>query len=434
MAGADRISALPVEVIISILSHLSVKDAIRTSALARSWRHHWTLLPCLRLGRRLDRLGETSMALPAASTWIERVHHVVSSLQGPLFVFELVHRFYAYQSSLLQSLLDLLLQKGVLHTLVLTNYNEQVLLHLPSFHSLKRFHLYGCHVVLPADFSGFKGLTTLTLENVKISNDDLHFLIHTSNDLTTLMLDVASSGRNPLSVTLSLPLVRHLIFRLNKSVKNASVTSAPCLEQAQIIITKPAAKSLRKVTWVTLGLLTSVTRVSSLNLDWNVLESLPLVALPFNLTFSRLRCLKLCLHIPPMKKQIFDAFIWLLCTMPYLEELDLKLISYSLPSNKVATLMRESLVKKQDGLSCLDQTLKSVTISMNTFNIVMACITVVKFFLLNAKVLKLMEIQCCMHPDAQQSMIEELQEAKVTSLYAKVVIFNLKDNVTVNVK
>ncbi|KAJ4765533.1 F-box family protein [Rhynchospora pubera] len=435
MEGDDRISRLPVEIIITILSRFSVKDAIRTSALARSWRHLWTLLPSLRLGPRLDPLGETYVELPAvaASSWIERIQHVVSSLQGPFLVFQLVHRFHSYQSALLQSLLDLLLQKGVLDALLLVNYNEQVRLHLPSFHSLKRLQLYGCHVVLPAGFSGFECLTTLALENVKITNEDLHFLIHKSNNLTTLKLDVASLG-DPLSVTLSLPLVRHLIFQINASVENVSVTSAPCLEQAQIILTKPPYNRLQKVAWVTLGLLTSVIRVSSLNLDWNVLESMSLVTLPFNFTFPRLRCLKLYLHIPSMNKQIYDAFICLLSSMPFLEELEVQLVSYSMPSNKVATLMRELLVMKPDGLSCLDQTLKRVTISMNMFNIVMAGITVVQFFLLNAKVLELMKIQHCMHSDAQQSMIEELQEAKVTSPDAKVVIFNRKDNVTVNVK
>ncbi|GAB4849561.1 hypothetical protein Ancab_004355 [Ancistrocladus abbreviatus] len=38
---ADRISELPDEVLISILSRLTIQEAARTSALSRRWRYLW---------------------------------------------------------------------------------------------------------------------------------------------------------------------------------------------------------------------------------------------------------------------------------------------------------------------------------------------------------------------------------------------------------
>ncbi|TVU08970.1 hypothetical protein EJB05_42399, partial [Eragrostis curvula] len=44
VAGEDRLSALPDDVLVLILLHLNTKKAIQTSILSRRWRHVWTLL------------------------------------------------------------------------------------------------------------------------------------------------------------------------------------------------------------------------------------------------------------------------------------------------------------------------------------------------------------------------------------------------------
>ncbi|KAJ3700914.1 hypothetical protein LUZ61_004619 [Rhynchospora tenuis] len=272
MEGGDRISSLPEEIKISILCCLEVKDAIRTSTLARSWCHLWTLLPSLRFGclRDQDPLGGNLQEEPVSSSWIKRVYHVVSSRRGPLLDFDLCHVFSAEQSPLVQSLLDLLLQKGGVQRLFLFlcrhSEPDPVVINLPSFHSLKVLKLWDCHVILPTDFPGFNCLTTLNLKWVIISNDDVHLLIHTSKNLTAFrgINFVASEG--PLSVNINLPLLRHLKFGINESVEKVSVVSAPCLEQARIF-------SLESMSWVTLELVSSVSMVSSLDLDLGVFHS-----------------------------------------------------------------------------------------------------------------------------------------------------------------
>ncbi|KAJ1275062.1 hypothetical protein BS78_05G107200 [Paspalum vaginatum] len=45
----DQISALPDEVIRHLLGFLPAPEAVRTSLLARGWRHHWKYMRSLRL-------------------------------------------------------------------------------------------------------------------------------------------------------------------------------------------------------------------------------------------------------------------------------------------------------------------------------------------------------------------------------------------------
>ncbi|KAJ4797504.1 F-box/RNI-like superfamily protein [Rhynchospora pubera] len=440
MSGTDRISSLPSELIVSVLCRLPLKDAIRTSALARSWRHLWTFRAGLHLGWCGDPLGDTRSIkgdYPVASSWIDRVHHVVSSLRGPLLHFDLYERFCPDQSPLLQRLLDLLLQKGSVQTLglLLPSYvSDRVVLHLPSFHSLQRLALSRCRVVLPTAFQGLERLSTLTLQHVQISNDDLNLLIHISNTLTAFKgVDLVASEDHPYSIKFNLPLLRFLEFGISNSVDKVEVVSAPCLEQASILsYTFP---SIEKVAAVTVGSVTSLVMVSSLNLGLNVLKSLSLASLPSYFTFPRVRRLKLYLNVRAMDKRTYHAFIWLLRSMPSLIVLHLKLGDYLIDTNGNDILMRELLLKKQDGLSCLKQTLKCVRIDTWNLNHLMTGITSVKFFLLNARVLKLMEVVYWTGSEVEPSMVEEIEKAKVTtSSKAKVVVIHGIKNVTVNVK
>ncbi|KAJ4821299.1 F-box family protein [Rhynchospora pubera] len=444
MAGADedRISSLPSDVIVSILSRLPLKDAIRTSALARSWRHLWTFRPGLTLGCSGDPLGDTrdsGDSGPVASSWIERVHHVVSSLRGPLLHFVLSHSFSSHQFALLQRLLDLLLLKGSLEKLHLTTgcvlLSDLVVIHLPSFQYLQNLLLYGCRIVLPTGFQGLERLHTLALENVQISNEDLHLLIHISNNLTALRAcDFLASENHTYTIKLNLPLLRYLQIRINNSVRKAEVVSVPCLKRAYI--GSYARSDFKKIASMNLGLMTSAVMVSSLHLNFDVLKSLSLVALPSNFTFPRLTYLELFLNVGTMDrdKMTFATFIWLLQSMPFLKVLDLQLCQYSIDTNRDDILMTEFLLKKHDGLYCLDQTLQRVKIKMKNLNANMPGMTLVKFLLLNARVLKLMKVAYLTGSEVEPKMIEELRKAKLTtSSKAKVVMISQRENVTINV-
>ncbi|KAJ4772593.1 F-box/RNI-like/FBD-like domains-containing protein [Rhynchospora pubera] len=425
MGESDRISALPIDIKISILSLLDLKDVIRTSALARSWRPIWTLLPCLHLTE--DLLGYRNEGI--TSDWMELAHHLVSSLRGPPVLFEFSQTFLSDQAPFVQRLLDLLLQKGGVEKLYLEFVCRPQLVNLPPFPSLKVLQLCHCHVLLPSGFQGFRSLATLELDHVQISNDHLNFLIHTSNKITTFLCSGFVTTQLPLSVNISLPLLTHLTFEIDDSIEKVLLTSAPlCLEQVDITTSNHIYATPKKFAPVALGLLISVATVSSLHFDTGILKCLSLVTLPYNFTFPRLRSVLFSFVVDTMDKTMYDAFFCLLRSMPFVEELNL-MCSYQI--NRVEILKEELLGKKRDGFSCLNQTLKSVKINMGN---AMIGVILGKFFLLNAKVLKLMKFYYWKRFYTEPGMIEELQKAKITSSNAKVVILCCREGGTINIK
>ncbi|KAJ3686445.1 hypothetical protein LUZ61_015609 [Rhynchospora tenuis] len=430
-ASVDRISFLPFELKVSILSCLRIDDAVRTSALSRSWRYIWTHLPCLRLDSLRDPLCNTCDDHAVSSSWVQRVHRLVSSLRGPLLVFELHfydHSFVLYDECvfIVQSLLDLLLQKGGVESLHLSFFNATAIIHLPCFHSLRELVLSACHVALPTGFRGFHRLETLSMFLVRISNDDLNLLLRTSNNLTSLDIENCGFLENPLSVNLSLPLLRHLEFTIDELVENFSVVSSPCLEHAGITIRYDSTDySSQNLAQMVMRQVTSVAMVSSLILNFDVLKCLSLVVLPFNFTIPQLRFLMFYLNVNTMDRRVYDAFFWLLRSMPLLKELEVELertTDYD-QADRVPILMRELLVKKHDGFACLERTVTSVTIYTSWLDVI-ASIAWIQFFLLNAKGLKLLKIDYSSGDDRIPRFIGELQKEEVTSSDAKVMFFN----------
>ncbi|KAJ3708809.1 hypothetical protein LUZ61_012514 [Rhynchospora tenuis] len=406
MAGGDRISILPLEIKISVLSRLDFKDAVRTSAVAHSWRHLWTLLPRLHLHSFVDLLGlGLRRDFGSDPIWLERVFHLVSSLRGPILDFQLAFYCCPERHSLLQRLLNLLLQKGDVETLHLQNFNQRCLAvtRLPCFHALKELDLCYCHLILPADFPGFNRLTKLDLIDTLISSED----------------------NLSLPVNLSFPSLRHLVFTFT-DFEGVPLFYAPCLEKACIfhcdfLNLKPTSEKLAQLI---LGLVTSVAMASSLTLGFDALKNFSLVTLPFNFTFPRLRFLSFYLNTDTMDKRMYGAFVWLLKSIPFLEGLEIELWGDDLSqTNGVAILMRDLLAKKHDGFACLDRTVRSVAIEMNKLQVT-ASITMAQFFLLNAKLLKELKIVFATGAEVIPSMIEELKKVEIISSDAKVVLFD----------
>ncbi|XP_021720464.1 F-box/FBD/LRR-repeat protein At5g53840-like [Chenopodium quinoa] len=98
--SADRLSELPGDILVMVLSRLRLKEAVRTSVLSRKWRNMWTyttgtldfqyseessyIEDCMRLNQRiakeLDNKGPLSVK---RSEFMKLVNHVLSLHQGP---------------------------------------------------------------------------------------------------------------------------------------------------------------------------------------------------------------------------------------------------------------------------------------------------------------------------------------------------------------
>ncbi|XP_078174790.1 F-box/LRR-repeat protein At3g26922-like [Carex rostrata] len=429
MAGTDRISALPLDIKVTILSGLTIKEAVRTSSLAHSWRHLWTFLPGLEVG---PLSVDQNASRLADSRWFDLLHHLLTSLRGPFLYFAICNGFGADQSARLQALLDLAFQRGGVEVLAIRDLHGQVVVHLPYFHALEVLHLSDCDLSLPLGFQGFNKLLILELLQVCISNNDLQLLIDTSKQLSIFKCYLASDGDDPYSVTIRSQTLTNLEFGIYEAIERVRIDSAPRLEEVHITGADDLSEEFAPVT---LGLLSGITMVTFLELTCDVLKTLSPIgarcALP--VTFNNLRCLKLSMSTLAVEKGMYDVFTCLLRSAPLLEKLHIRSFDHEpSPSESHAILLSEC-VKKQDGFRCLNQSLTSVTIKMSKLDVITS-IWMIHFLLLNANVLKLMMIEYNKGCEVEPNMIEELCKAKVTSSDAKLVIWRCKEKVKINVK
>ncbi|KAJ3700925.1 hypothetical protein LUZ61_004630 [Rhynchospora tenuis] len=226
MAGEDRISALPEETEVSILSLLSITDAVRTSVLSRSWRHLWTLLSGLDVDRTF--IG----ALDCENTTLRRTeiaHRILSSLRGPIRHFSLLYYYIPNQLVSFHHFLDLIFQKGDLWNLSLTARGQ-----------------------------------------------DIQSLIEGSKKLTHIQFSLhPEDGAPPLSVAFNCPLLKYLRFDFFMDAAEARIISAPCLETANVNARIWLDPSLEELVWVgaaALKFMADIAQVSHLSLDFDVFK------------------------------------------------------------------------------------------------------------------------------------------------------------------
>lgn len=265
MAGPDRISALPQDIKVTILSCLGIKEAVRTSILARSWRHLWTFLPGLELYPLSD---DQNIHRLADSRWFDLLQHLLSSLRGPVLYFAICNGFGPDHSARLQSILDLASQRGAVEVLAIRDILGQVAVHLPYFHALEVIHLFNCYLSLPQGFQGFNNLVILELLQVCVSNQDLQLLIDTSTNLSTFKCYLASEGDDLYTVIIRSPNLTHLEFGIYEAIKRIRVVHAPQLDEVHITGADELSEEFAPVT---LELLSDITMVSFLELTCDVL-------------------------------------------------------------------------------------------------------------------------------------------------------------------
>ncbi|KAJ1690994.1 hypothetical protein LUZ63_015149 [Rhynchospora breviuscula] len=431
MDGVDRISALPEEIKVSILSYLPTTDAIQTSALSHSWRHLWTFLTGLDAFLDSYYRGST-----------ESFGRILSSFRGPIRHFSL--RCFPDDSkcSCLQHFLEIIFQKGGLWALSVNCLRPTVPVQLPSFRSLKDLHLEWIDISLPSDFDGFEQLTSLKLHSVCISQRDVQLLIDGSKKLMSIELSIkhfkspedAAAGEQPSLVCLNCPLLNYLRFDFTeKNEAQLRIISAPCLESAHITAGAVVLRTVEGVVRVgaaTLNFMPDIAHISHLSLNFEVFMCLAFadvgVPVPHTLPvhFRQLRCLKL---IDQMcyNERMFKMLCCFLRSMPSLENLELQYGDFlGWDEEEDGGPFK---YKKEDGYLCLDQTLRRVTISMKNLSVFHDLMWMIHFFLLNANVLELLEITYSNDNMVKPRILEELCEIDKASTDAHVVFVDIND-------
>ncbi|KAJ4782044.1 F-box family protein [Rhynchospora pubera] len=435
MAGVDRISALPEEMKVSILSYLPTTDAVRTSALSRSWRHLWTFLTGLHA--YLDLYSRHRRHSIGSA---ESFSHILSSFRGPIHHFSLRCFLDDSKHSYLQRFLDIIFQKGGLWALSVDSMHLPVPVQLPSLRSLKDLHLEWVDISLPSDFHGFEQLINLNLHYVCISHRDVQLLIDGSKKLMSIELSIqhfkspedAAAGEEQSSlVCLNCPLLNCLRFEFKEENQaKLRIVSSPCLEIAHITMIPSSVEWTVRLGAATLNFMPDIAHISHLTLNIEVFECLAFVdeEVPHTLPvhFRQLRCLKL---IDPMFYMNEGTFKWFCCflrSMPFLENLELQCVCLLGLDEEDGGPFEYK--KKEDGYLCLDQTLRRVTIFTRKLRDLQDLMWMIHFILLNANVLELIEITYSNDiKKIKPRILEELCEIDKASADAHVVFVDIND-------
>lgn len=174
----DRISNLPWDALDTILVHMPIKEAARTSILSSKWRYKWISLSQFIID---DKCLPSSLS-DKVVRWKEImkiIHQVQSNHSGPIEKFKLAAYCHPNHSDLDQWI-QFLTERGM-KELILQEFDCVQRFKVPaclfSCTRLSCLELYGCVINPSPSFRGFKSLASLHLAHVSIRSDTLEFLI-----------------------------------------------------------------------------------------------------------------------------------------------------------------------------------------------------------------------------------------------------------------
>ncbi|PRQ22310.1 putative F-box domain, FBD domain, leucine-rich repeat domain, L domain-containing protein [Rosa chinensis] len=167
----DRISNLPSDVIVKILSCLTLKDAVRTSVFSSRWRDKWAMLS----GLVFD---EKCFSTENCASFVNIVYHVLLSHIVPIEKFVLSHTHLIPTKDI---------DRWVLH--LSRNSLKVFELHIPywpkykmpicffSYQDMIELKLFNCLLKSPTTFKGFRTLKRVIFQYVTLAQDVLENLI-----------------------------------------------------------------------------------------------------------------------------------------------------------------------------------------------------------------------------------------------------------------
>ncbi|GFQ04216.1 F-box/FBD/LRR-repeat protein at1g13570 [Phtheirospermum japonicum] len=169
----DRLTNLPCHIIDKILSHLSLRDAVRTSVLSNMWRYKWVTLPHLVFDNQ-SALISTQDQILVKNKLVNIVDHVLLLHAGPIDKFKLSHRDLQGVSDIDRWIL--FLSRGSVKEFILEIWKgHRYKLHSSIYSCQKLIHLelFNCLLKPPISFNGFRSLKSLDLQHITM--DQLAF-------------------------------------------------------------------------------------------------------------------------------------------------------------------------------------------------------------------------------------------------------------------
>ncbi|KAL6270668.1 hypothetical protein ACE6H2_027579 [Prunus campanulata] len=167
----DIISNLPSDVIEQILSHLPIRDAVRTSILSRNWRYRWAMIRHLVFDNQC-------VSTQKHISFVNIVDHVLQGHIGPIHKFELsyldgvasrdIDRWIHHLSRNSVKEFILRIWKGYSYSIPSYMFSCKDMIHLL---------LVNCELKPPPTFKGFSNLKCLALGYLTLSQDVFQNLI-----------------------------------------------------------------------------------------------------------------------------------------------------------------------------------------------------------------------------------------------------------------
>ncbi|KAJ3679060.1 hypothetical protein LUZ60_017071 [Juncus effusus] len=200
--STDRISSLPLEILYSILSHLTLKEAVRTSILSSGWRHLWCTNPSVNLSFPLEINPDFEIYSSIVESCLKSCSSI-KTLQSMSF-----HIDYDLEERIYERWINFAKERSV-RALSLLFYpcdedsdvdpNEeceflpyidsmiQAPIKIFSISSLNFLHLKQCELPIPP-LNCFPNLETLSLKSVVLNKKSLSRFIKTSPKLKHLKI------------------------------------------------------------------------------------------------------------------------------------------------------------------------------------------------------------------------------------------------------
>ncbi|CAL2279436.1 unnamed protein product [Prunus armeniaca] len=178
----DRISNLPSDVVEQILSHLPIREAVRTSVLSSNWRYRSAMLPHLVFDYQC-------FSREKHVTFVNIVDHVLLGHIGPIHKFKLSHFGCLATWDIDRWILHL--SRNSVKELILVIWEGgryRVPSYLYSCQDIIRLELFRCLLKPPPTFKGFRNLKSLVIDHVTLAQDVFHNIIACCSLLEKLTL------------------------------------------------------------------------------------------------------------------------------------------------------------------------------------------------------------------------------------------------------